>query len=65
MASRTPEEIQRDTLFMDIRSNLEDIAHSLRIISGRSERVEIHKKETYAEKYFAPSMVPSKKTTAD
>ena len=35
---------------------LEDIAHSLRIISGRSERVEIHKKETYADKYFAPSV---------
>ena len=34
---------------------LEDIAHSLRIISGRSEKVDIHKKETYADKYFAPS----------
>lgn len=44
---------------------LEDIAHSLRIISGRSEKVDVYKKETYADKYFAPSMAPNKKTTAD
>ena len=36
-------------------SILNDIAHSLRIMSGRSEKVTVTKKQTYADRYFAPS----------